>query len=142
MLSAQFIGSWKNAEIRVIAYLYTSYAAFFSAGVTAHLRNMPKRASPVKWQVVFIRDTHAADNWDTQEGKRLSVKQCIKNTDGWQVWNKLAPFKQFVTDYGFAFKAPLGSSTFLDKRKVRFPAVPTKKNDHPKWVVILFGNSR
>lgn len=38
------------------------------------------------WDKIFLtRDTHGDNYLDTQEGKRLPVKHCIKNTDGWEI---------------------------------------------------------
>lgn len=38
------------------------------------------------WKVVFTRDTHYDDIYsETLEGKKLPIKHCIFNTDGWQV---------------------------------------------------------
>ena len=36
-------------------------------------------------EIIFTRDTHNADYLETQEGKRLPVKHCIKGTWGWIV---------------------------------------------------------
>lgn len=38
-----------------------------------------------KGEVLFTRDTHSDDYLDTQEGKQLPVKHCIRNTWGWQI---------------------------------------------------------
>ena len=35
--------------------------------------------------VLFTRDTHEENYLDTQEGKNLPVKHCIRGTDGWQI---------------------------------------------------------
>ena len=35
--------------------------------------------------ILFTRDTHGEDYLDTQEGKRLPVKHCIKGSAGWQL---------------------------------------------------------
>ncbi len=35
--------------------------------------------------VVFTRDTHGEDYLSTQEGKRLPVKHCLKDSEGWQI---------------------------------------------------------
>lgn len=35
--------------------------------------------------VIYTRDTHGEDYFNTQEGKNLPVKHCIKGTDGWQI---------------------------------------------------------
>ena len=35
--------------------------------------------------LIFTQDTHADNYLDTQEGRNLPVKHCIKKTDGWQI---------------------------------------------------------
>lgn len=40
-------------------------------------------------KVLFTRDTHFDDYLDTQEGKNLPVKHCIKDTVGWQIHPEL-----------------------------------------------------
>lgn len=35
--------------------------------------------------VIFTRDTHFDDYLETQEGRNLPVKHCIKGTEGWQI---------------------------------------------------------
>jgi len=40
-------------------------------------------------RVIFTRDTHYEDYLDTQEGRNLPVKHCIKDTDGWQIRSEL-----------------------------------------------------
>lgn len=36
-------------------------------------------------EVVFTRDTHSENYLETQEGQKLPVKHCIKDSDGWQL---------------------------------------------------------
>lgn len=36
-------------------------------------------------RVLFTRDTHGPDYLDTQEGRRLPVPHCIRNTEGWRL---------------------------------------------------------
>lgn len=36
-------------------------------------------------RVIFTRDTHGANYLDTAEGRKLPVKHCIKDTEGWQI---------------------------------------------------------
>lgn len=36
-------------------------------------------------KVFFTMDTHLENYLDTQEGKKLPVKHCIKDTEGWQL---------------------------------------------------------
>lgn len=40
-------------------------------------------------EVIFTRDTHFENYLETQEGKNLPVKHCIKDTFGWQISSKL-----------------------------------------------------
>ncbi len=49
-------------------------------------------------KVIFTRDTHFADYMQTQEGKKLPVEHCIKDTDGWQICDELKPYVNDVVD--------------------------------------------
>ncbi len=49
-------------------------------------------------KVIFTRDTHFADYMQTQEGKKLPVEHCIKDTDGWQICDELKPCVEAVID--------------------------------------------
>lgn len=42
--------------------------------------------------VIFTFDTHYENYMDTQEGKRLPVKHCIKGTEGWELDKALQDF--------------------------------------------------
>ena len=42
-----------------------------------------------KGTVLFTRDTHETWYLDTQEGKKLPVPHCIRNTEGWQIRSEL-----------------------------------------------------
>lgn len=41
------------------------------------------------FQIIFTRDTHDDNYLNTQEGRKLPVKHCIKNTYGWQIHDQL-----------------------------------------------------
>ena len=41
--------------------------------------------------VIVTMDTHGEDYLNTQEGKFLPVKHCIRGTEGWQLHPELAP---------------------------------------------------
>ena len=49
-------------------------------------------------KVIFTRDTHYADYMQTQEGKKLPVPHCIKDTDGWQICDELKDYAKDVVD--------------------------------------------
>ena len=41
--------------------------------------------------VAFTKDTHSDDYLNTQEGRNLPVKHCIKGSEGWELAPTLAP---------------------------------------------------
>lgn len=49
-------------------------------------------------EVIFTRDTHFENYLETQEGKNLPVKHCIKDTFGWQISSKLNVANSLVID--------------------------------------------
>lgn len=61
-----------------------------------------------EWDYIFTtQDTHEEDDYlETQEGKKLPVKHCIKKTDGWhienRVWNVLNE-RDFTETFKYAF---------------------------------------
>lgn len=40
--------------------------------------------------VVFTFDTHFENYFDTQEGKKLPVKHCVKGSEGWELYGETA----------------------------------------------------
>ena len=57
--------------------------------------------------VLFTLDTHEENYLETQEGKHLPVKHCIKGTEGWQLVPKL---RGFATDENTIEKPTFGST--------------------------------
>ena len=51
--------------------------------------NVRKKIEEFDGTVIFTRDTHYANYLETQEGKNLPVKHCIKDTEGWQIRSEL-----------------------------------------------------
>ena len=49
-------------------------------------------------KVIFTRDTHFEDYMQTQEGIKLPVEHCIKDTDGWQICAELKPYANEIVD--------------------------------------------
>lgn len=45
-------------------------------------------------KVLFTRDTHFDNYLDTQEGRNLPVKHCIKDTPGWQIHPELDALRE------------------------------------------------
>lgn len=48
-----------------------------------------RRINEFDGRVIFTRDTHTEAYIQTQEGRRLPVPHCIKDSDGWQISEKL-----------------------------------------------------
>ena len=42
-------------------------------------------------KVIYTRDTHGSDYMETTEGKHLPFPHCIRDTEGWQIVDELAP---------------------------------------------------
>lgn len=58
---------------------------------------LPKVAKKVKsfeGRLIFTMDTHGEDYFETQEGRRLPVKHCVKGTDGWNTEGILAEYEK------------------------------------------------
>lgn len=51
--------------------------------------NVVKKIETFEGDIICTLDTHSDDYLDTQEGKNLPVKHCIKNTDGWKINSKV-----------------------------------------------------
>lgn len=62
--------------------------------------------------VYLTRDTHFDDYFSTQEGRKLPIKHCIYQTEGWmisrRIWEELAlsniPRCIFIDKYSFGYK--------------------------------------
>lgn len=56
-----------------------------------------------KGTVLFTRDTHETWYLDTQEGKKLPIPHCIRDTEGWQIRRELDDLRK---------TAPIDKETF------------------------------
>ena len=65
---------------------------------TAIVPNVVEKVKSFDGKVIFTRDTHFADYMQTQEGKKLPVEHCTKDTDGWQICDELKPYVNEVID--------------------------------------------
>ena len=72
-----------------------------SADAQAILPNVAERIRQARQngeQVIFTRDTHGADYATTQEGKKLPVAHCVKDTAGWEICEGLYQAGELVFD--------------------------------------------
>lgn len=56
-----------------------------------------KKNDTVHTDVIFTQDTHEENYLDTQEGQKLPVPHCIRNTKGWNICRQLLPYTLFAT---------------------------------------------
>lgn len=66
-------------------------------------------------EIAFTFDTHSEDYLDTQEGKKLPVPHCIKNTAGWELYGAAAAMLE-ETDKRF-YKPAFGSAELFEYLK-------------------------
>ena len=69
-----------------------------SSLAVAIVPNVVKKVKEFDGKIIFTRDTHFEDYMNTQEGKKLPVPHCIKDSDGWQICDELKPYAQTVID--------------------------------------------
>ena len=63
-----------------------------SPAAKAIVENVRNKIKSFDGEVYFTKDTHYDNYLETQEGKNLPVKHCIKNTWGWEIENSLLEF--------------------------------------------------
>lgn len=71
--------------------------------------NVTEKVKNFDGKVIFTRDTHFENYMSTQEGRKLPVEHCIKDTHGWQVCDELLPYVKVAVD-----KITFGSTELPD----------------------------
>ena len=77
----------KPANILIVVDMQNDFidGALGSPEAVAILPKVEEKIKSFDGRVIFTRDTHAENYLETQEGKNLPVKHCIKDSDGWQI---------------------------------------------------------
>ena len=52
--------------------------------------NVAKKIREFNGRVIFTRDTHNDDYMQTREGKHLPVPHCLADSEGWQLYGRVA----------------------------------------------------
>ena len=60
----------------------------------AILPKVTEKVQGFEGKVIFTRDTHTEDYLETQEGKNLPVKHCIRGEEGWKLADALDALAQ------------------------------------------------
>lgn len=63
-----------------------------TAEARAIVPNVVEKVKNFDGDVLFTRDTHHSDYFDTLEGTMLPVLHCTAGSDGWQVIDELLPY--------------------------------------------------
>ena len=63
--------------------------ALGSKEAVAIVDNVVKKIESFDGDIIVTYDTHEEDYMDTQEGKKLPVPHCIKETEGWELDKKI-----------------------------------------------------
>ncbi len=93
--------------------LGTAEAVAVVPGVREKMLSYPREA------VYATMDTHGEDYLDTQEGRMLPVKHCIRGTEGWALHPALAP----LVDPEHIFEKPCFGSVRLAQAMAALPEV-------------------
>ena len=73
----------------------------------AIVENVEEKIKHFDGEIIFTRDTHFENYSETQEGKKLPVPHCMKDTEGWQINPKLESLR--TTDMKVFDKLTFGS---------------------------------
>ena len=57
------------------------------------VENVAKKIKGFDGKVIYTQDTHPENYLETQEGKNLPVKHCVKGSEGWQI-SAILPVKE------------------------------------------------
>ena len=60
-----------------------------SEQAAAIVPNVVEKIKQFDGRIIFTRDTHFGDYMVTQEGRKLPVPHCIKDSDGWQICDEI-----------------------------------------------------
>ena len=58
----------------------------------AIVENVAEKIRSFEGEVIFTRDTHEEDYLQTQEGRKLPVPHCIRDSEGWKIDSRLEEF--------------------------------------------------
>lgn len=69
-----------------------------SPAAQAIVANVERKIKAFDGTVIFTRDTHGEEYLQTQEGRKLPVRHCIRDTEGWQICPELRAYADRVVD--------------------------------------------
>lgn len=88
--------------------------ALGSKGAVAIVDNVVEKINNFDGEIIVTYDTHLDNYMETREGKYLPVPHCIKNTDGWQLNDKVQSALD-SKEYTKIYKPTFGSTALVEK---------------------------
>lgn len=88
-------------------------AALGSAEAVAIVDNVVEKIAAFDGEIIVTYDTHEENYMETREGKYLPVPHCIKDTDGWQLNQKVQKALD-AKEYKVIHKPTFGSTELED----------------------------
>ncbi len=81
-----------------------------------------KKDEDQETDLIFTQDTHGEDYSETQEGRKLPIPHCIKDTRGWRICKQLLPYTMWAT--------------ILEKPSFGCPALVDEVRDYDRLVLM------
>ena len=69
-----------------------------SKNAEAIVPNVVEKVKNFDGTIIFTRDTHFNNYMETQEGTKLPIAHCMKDTIGWQLCEELLPYAKTIID--------------------------------------------
>ena len=88
--------------------------ALGSNEAVAIVDNVVNKINEFDGEIIVTYDTHHDNYMETREGKYLPVPHCIKDTDGWQLNDKVQKALYDKGDYTIIHKPTFGSTELVD----------------------------
>ena len=85
-----------------------------SQKIYQNLKNLIKEFIDTKDEIIFTLDTHDNNYFDTNEGKHLPIKHCLKNTDGHRLYKDI---EKLAAPYVKIEKKTFGSKELFEVLK-------------------------
>lgn len=85
-------------------------------------RSWPAKDADQETDLIFTQDTHDEAYSETQEGRKLPVPHCLKDTRGWRICKQLLPYTMWAT--------------ILEKPSFGCPALVDEVRDYDRLVLM------
>ena len=107
-----------------------------AVGIVENVVNKIKKYQEEGNLIITTQDTHYENYFETQEGKKLPIKHCLANTDGWQINDDVyAQLKKDKTTR-FLLKHTFGSVEMINILK---EVIPCNEDEQQEFSIEIIG---